>query len=127
MFKINYNDIIVIYSKVKGADWIDIVTNNVPFQFLLGIIGAVILTSVIRFLLIYCSNFCWRITYLILIIIIILEIVVIAHAFLYKDKFFDMIAENCDYEEYAEIVFSIEKEFQCCGFNISYKIGDKFG
>lgn len=98
---------------------------NLPFILMIIIAAFAILASLVGFFILCCKNICWRMTYLVLIIIaIILEVVGIVIAFKSTESIIDSIGEVWDSMEgkNLEIRNSVEGELKCCGwktFNVT--------
>lgn len=119
---------IVVYTKEKGKDWSKLISNNIPFIFILVVMCAAVITSIIGFILCCCHARCLYITYLIIIgVAIVLELIAIIIAFTFKDKILDGIEKNWQDNKFNETRISIEKQSRCCGFKTNLSEGIECG
>ena len=108
---------VIVYKKSQDTDWIDLIKNNVPFIFLIVVAAFAIVGSIFGLFIMCCKNKCWKVTYLLIIlIVIVLEVVAVVLAYLYPDKFYDQIQERWGQGDYKKTTDKIEVEFNCCGW-----------
>jgi hypothetical protein len=105
---------IVVYVHYDKAAWSDVEDLKVPAIFLLVVAAVTIISAIIGLCAICRTRKGCTVAYLAIILLVIaVEIVGIAIAYLYSPKIVEKIEENWEGASWRK---EIEKEFECCGW-----------
>jgi hypothetical protein len=115
---------VYLYQQRDNVPWASFALAEVPPRVILAVVCFAIASALIGLLAICCDN-CIRLLYLVTVVLVILiEISAVIVALVYKDKILTSIDDHWQDPDYQESRITVEKQFQCCGFETPEEVAE---